>query len=125
MINHLVLQGRLVRDPELKTTNSNIPFCSFTVAWSDKRGENQTSLFLPVIAWRGTAEFVAKYFTKGQEIAVEGDLKQRIWTDSNGNKRSAIEMHADKIHFCGSKQQADGDEKQDFVPIPDDEDVPF
>lgn len=104
MVNRMILHGRLTRDPELRQTNSGIPVCGFTVAWSEKRGENEIKLFLPVTAWRGTADLVAKYFIKGQEIIVEGKLTQRDWTDNDGNRRTVIELQAEHVHFCGGKR---------------------
>lgn len=137
MINHMTLQGRLTRDPELKTTNSGVSVCSVTVAWSERHGENENKLFMPVTAWRGTAEMLAKYFAKGREIVVEGRVKQREWTDNDGNKRQVIEMQADRVHFCGPKQDAEKpqyekpqyekpDAQQNFEELPDsDGDLPF
>lgn len=137
MVNHMTLQGRLTRDPELKTTQSGVSVCSVTVAWSERRGENENKLFMPVTAWRGTAEMLAKYFAKGREIIVEGCVKQREWTDNDGNKRQVIEMQADRVHFCGPKQDAEKpqyekpqyekpDAQQNFEELPDsDGDLPF
>lgn len=131
MLNHMTLHGRLVRDPELKQTNSGVPVCSITVAWSEKRGETETKLFLPVTAWRGTAELLSKHFSKGREIIVEGRLQQREWTDNEGNRRQVIEMQAERVHFCGPKQQQDQQEStaqqgipQGFTQVDDDE-LPF
>lgn len=103
MVNHMVLQGRLVADPELRTTQSGTSVCSFRVAWSEKYKETETKLFLSCTAWRGTGEMVSKYFTKGREILVEGKLSVRDWEDRDGNKRQSIEMTVDKVHFCGPK----------------------
>lgn len=103
MINRAVLQGRLVRDVELRTTPSGVSVASFTVAWSEKYKETETKCFLSCAAWRSTGEFVSKYFTKGQEIAVSGKLQTREWTDKEGNKRSTIELVVDDVAFCGSK----------------------
>lgn len=132
MLNHMTLHGRLVRDPELKQTNSGAPVCSVTVAWSEKRGETETKLFLPVTAWRGTAELLAKHFAKGREIIVEGRLQQREWTDNDGNKRHVIEMQAERVHFCGPKPQQEQLENaaphgipQGFTQVDDDESLPF
>lgn len=103
MINHTTLQGRLTRDPELRQTNSGVSVCSFTVAWSEKYKEQETKLFLPCTAWRGTAEMVSRNFSKGREIAVEGKLSTREWDDKDGNHRTSIEMTVDRVHFCGPK----------------------
>jgi single-strand DNA-binding protein len=137
MINRSILQGRLCADPELRTTQSGISVCSFRVAWSEKYKENETKLFLNCTAWRGLGEMVSKYFTKGQEIAVEGKLSTRDWEDRDGNKRSQVEMTVDNVSFCGSKRDNAGggyqppkDDgysmpgEQDFEPL-DDESMPF
>ena len=107
MVNHAVLQGRLVADPELRHTQSGISVCSFRVAWSEKYNENETKLFLSCTAWRGTGEMISKYFRKGKEIVVEGPLQTREWTDKDGQKRTSIEMTVSRAHFCGPK--GDGD----------------
>ena len=124
MINHFVLQGRLTRDPEMRQTNSGISVCSFTVAWSEKRKENETQLFMPCTAWRQTAEFVNKYFIKGSEIAVEGKLTTRKWTDNEGNARSTTELAVDNVHFCGGKKRentdnASGEQATGFTELND------
>jgi single-strand DNA-binding protein len=106
MLNHVSLQGRLVRDPELRQTNSGVNVCSFTVAWSKKYKEAETQCFLPCTAWRGTGEFVGKYFSKGQEIAVEGELVTRKWQDKDGNNRSTLELAVTGVHFCGPKHDS-------------------
>lgn len=107
MVNHAVLQGRLVADPELRHTQSGTSVCSFRVAWSEKYNENETKLFLSCTAWRGTGEMISKYFRKGKEIVVEGPLQTREWTDKDGQKRTSIEMTVSRAHFCGPK--GDGD----------------
>jgi len=88
MLNHTVVQGRLVADPELRTTQSGTSVCSFRVAWSEKYKETETKLFLSCTAWRGTGEMIAKYFSKGKEILVEGKLSTKSWddrTETSGN----------------------------------------
>ena len=107
MLNHMILQGRLVRDPEMRTTQSGSSVVSFTVAWSEKYKENEKQLFLDCTAWSGTAELVSKYFAKGKEIAVEGKLYTEKWEDKEGNKRSSIKMNVERVHFCGSKSDGD------------------
>jgi len=99
----MILQGRLVRDPETHTTKTGISVSSFTIAWSEKRGETETKLFLPCTAWRGTGEFISKYFKKGQQIIVRGKIASRDWEDREGNKRQNIELTVDEAAFCGSK----------------------
>lgn len=132
MINHMTLQGRLTRDPELRHTNSGVPVCSFTVAWSEKYKEQETKLFMPCTAWRATGEMVSRNFFKGKEIAVEGKLSTRDWTDNEGNKRQAIELSVDRVHFCGPKEGAGGNapepsasQTQDFIELNDDGELPF
>ena len=107
MLNHMILQGRLVRDSEMRTTQSGSSVVSFTVAWSEKYKENEKQLFLDCTAWSGTAELVDKYFAKGKEIAVEGKLYTEKWEDKEGNKRSSIKMNVERVHFCGSKSDGD------------------
>ena len=101
--------GRLVADPELRTTGSGISVTSFTVA-VDRRfvrqGEERQADFIDVIAWRQTAEFVSKYFRKGSMIAVQGSIQTRMYEDKNGNKRKAVEIVADNASFCGSKAES-------------------
>lgn len=103
MINKTILQGRLVRDPELKTTASGVEVCSFTVAWSKEYKENKTECFLNCVSWRQTGVFISKYFTKGKEIVVEGILSTRKYQDKDGNNRSTTELIVDQAHFCGGK----------------------
>lgn len=103
MLNKTIIQGRLTKDAELRHTQSGTAVASFTVAWSEKYKEQERKLFLPCVAWSGTAEFVSKYFSKGDQIIIEGYLSTRDWTDQNGNKRQTIELTADKVHFAGSK----------------------
>jgi len=107
-MNHIVIMGRLTRDPELRQTPNGVPVASFSLA-VDRRfapkdgGERQTD-FIDVVAWEKTAEFVSKYFTKGQMAAVTGRLQIRDWTDKDGNKRRSAEVVADNIYFTESKK---------------------
>ena len=107
MLNHTAVQGRLVRDPELRYTQSQTPVYSFTVAWSEKIKDSETKLFLPCVAWRGTAELVSKYWHKGQEIIVDGKLTTRQWQDKEGNNRSSTELTVQNVHFCGPKERTE------------------
>lgn len=111
MINVAVLMGRLVADPELRRTQSDLPVCSFRIAvdrnYSSKTGERQAD-FIDIVAWRSTAEFVCKYFTKGQMIAVNGSIQTRSYEDKQGNKRTAVEVVAENVSFCGSKRESGG-----------------
>ena len=105
MLNKVAIQGRLTRDVELRRTQSGTPVASFTVAWSEKYGETEQKLFLPCVAWRNSAEFASRYFSKGQELLVEGKLTSRKWKDRDGNNRESIELIVDQLHFCGPKQE--------------------
>ncbi len=147
MVNCAVIMGRLVADPELRTTGSGISVTSFTVA-VDRRfarqGEDRQADFIDIIAWRQTADFVCKYFRKGSMIAVQGYIQTRMYEDKNGNKRKAVELVADNVSFCGSKSESGSGsytrddsfmnaqpapsystaEASDFKEIPED-DLPF
>lgn len=138
MLNRVVLQGRLTRDPELKTTRNNIEVCSFTVAWSEKYKDHERKLFCNCTAWRQTGAFVSRYFVKGSPILVEGSLETRKYTDKDGRERSVMELICDKVHFCGDKPGGDatGGHKKtsdaaasDFEELPpftdDDDGLPF
>lgn len=103
MVNCMILQGRLTRDPELSTTPSGVEVVKFTVAWSEKYKETETKCFLNCTAWRATAAFVSNYFKKGQEIVVQGKLTTREYTDKEDKKRTATEITCDQVSFCGSK----------------------
>ena len=112
MLNHIVLMGRLTRDPELRYTGSNVPVASFSIAVDrdfgrGENGEKQTD-FINVSAWRQTGEFVSKYFTKGSMIVVSGRLQIRDYTDRDGNRRTAAEVVADNVYFGESKRRDDG-----------------
>lgn len=109
MLNHIVIMGRLTRDPELRQTGSGIAVASFSVAverdFSGKDQEKETD-FIDVVAWRQTGEFVNKYFTKGSMIVVSGRLQIRSWTDKEGGKRRTAEVVADHVYFGESKHSA-------------------
>ena len=111
MLNRIVLMGRLTRDPELRRTQSGTAVTSFSIAcdrdFKSQSGEKETD-FIDIVAWRGTAEFVSKYFTKGRMAVVEGRLQIRDWTDNNGGKRRSADVVADNIYF--------GDSKRDGAP---------
>ena len=108
MLNCAVIMGRLTATPELRTTQSGISVTSFTVAvdrsYVRPNEERQTD-FINVVCWRQTAEFVTKYFKKGSMIAVQGEIQTRNYEDKDGAKRTAVEIVADKVSFCGSKQE--------------------
>lgn len=107
MLNHIVLMGRLTRDPELRRTQSGLAVASFTLAvdrdWSSKDTGEKTTDFIDIVAWRNTAEFVSKYFTKGRQCCVSGRLQIRDWNDKDGNKRRSAEVVADNVYFADSK----------------------
>lgn len=123
-MNRIIIMGRLTRDPELRQTNSGTPVASFTVA-VDRRGKEKATDFIDCVAWQGTAEFVRKYFTKGQRICVEGRLQIRDWTDSDGHKRRAAEVIADGVEFCESKKAAQEDDGPVFDDLEGEDDLPF
>ena len=111
MLNHIVLMGRLTRDPELRHTGTGTAVASFALAVDrDFKGQNgETSVdFIDVVAWRNTAEFVSKYFTKGRMAVVSGRLQIRNWTDKEGNKRRSAEVVADNVYFGDSKRDSAG-----------------
>lgn len=114
MLNHIIVMGRLVRDPELRYTQSQVPVANFTVAvdrdYSGKDAEKQTD-FIDCIAWRGTGEFVNRYFSKGSMAVVSGQLQLRDWTDKDGNKRRNAEIVADNVYFGDSKKSNAQEEK--------------
>ena len=115
-LNHIVIMGRMVRDPELRKTNSGTSVASFTVAvdrdFSGKDGGEKETDFIDCVARRGTGEFVAKYFTKGRMIVVSGRLQLRDWTDKDGNKRRSAEVVADSCYFGDSKKDEDKPQSQ-------------
>ena len=112
MLNKIFIMGRLTRDPELRRTQSGTPVTSFSLAvdrdFKSQSGEKETD-FIDVVAWRSTAEFAAKYFTKGRMAIVEGRLQIRPWTDKDGNNRRSAEVVADNIYFGDSKRDSAGD----------------
>lgn len=112
MLNCAVIMGRLTADPELRTTPNGISVTSFSVAVDrsyQKAGEDRQTDFINVVAWRNTAEFVSRYFRKGSMIAVQGSIQTRNYEDRNGNKRTAFEIVADNVSFCGSKSESGTD----------------
>lgn len=149
MLNVVVLIGRLTADPEIRYTPSNVPVTTFTIAVNRsyvKQGTERQTDFIDIVAWRSTAEFVCKYFKKGQQIAVQGSLQTRSYTDSQGNRRKAYEVIADNVHFVDSKQggstasnssstpQTDDNNfsqsfangnTEDFAEVESDDDLPF
>ena len=109
MLNNVTIMGRLCADPELRTTQSGIPVCSIRIATERdflNDGARQTD-FLDVVAWRSTAEFISRYFTKGRMVVVTGHLQTRAWTDRDGNKRTTVEIVADNAYFGDNKPAAE------------------
>ena len=111
MLNHIVLMGRLVRDPELRHTQSGTAVASFSLAvdrdFKDRNTGEKATDFIDIVAWRQTAEFVSRYFTKGRMAVVEGRLQIRDWTDKEGGKRRSAEVIADNVYFGDSKRDAE------------------
>ena len=108
MLNHIVLMGRLTRDPELRHAGSGVAVASFALAvdrdFQSKDSQEKSVDFIDIVAWRNTAEFVSKYFTKGRMAVVSGRLQIRNWTDKEGNKRRSAEVLADNVYFGDSKR---------------------
>ena len=152
MLNHIVLMGRLTRDPELRHTGSGIPVASFSLAvdrdFANKETGERTCDFIDVVAWRQSAEFVCRYFTKGSMIIVQGSIQTRTYQDRNGNNRKAVEIVADNCMFGESKRSSSAAPSNDsyapraavptepapayqsgsadsFEEIPMDDDLPF
>ena len=119
MLNKIVVMGRLTRDPELRRTQSGLSVTSFSVAcdrdFKNQSGEKETD-FIDCVAWRNTAEFVCKYFSKGRMAVVEGRLQLRDWQDNNGNKRRSAEIVADNVYFGDSKR--DGGDSSGYSAAP-------
>lgn len=110
-LNVAIIMGRLTRDPELRRTNSGKPVASFTVAVDRDfapDGQEKETDFIDCVAWKGTAEFVEKYFKKGSMIALKGRLQLRNWTDKDGNKRRTAEIVADQVYFGEAKKSSEG-----------------
>ena len=109
MLNTAILMGRLTADPELRHTPSDVAVTSFTLAVDRsyvKSGADRQVDFIDIVAWRSTAEFVCRYFKKGNMIAVNGSIQTRKYQDRDGNNRTAFEIVADNVHFCESKSSA-------------------
>ena len=121
MLNHIVLMGRLTRDPELRRTGTGIAVASFSIAvdrdfGSKETGEKETD-FIDIVAWRNTAEFAAKHFKKGDGLTVQGRAEVRKYTDKDGNNRETVEIIADSVYFGEKKRDTS---EQNTAPVPDD-----
>lgn len=130
-MNQCQLMGRLVRDPELKYTPQGTAVTSFTLA-VDRRFNRDKADYINIIAWRQTAEFVAKHFAKGQRVAVVGSIQTRSWEDNEGRKRKAVEVVADSVYFADAKKDAEAGSYDanayasgDFEEVGEDEDIPY
>ncbi len=128
MINNVTIMGRLTANPELRTTNTGKSVTSFTVA-VDRNYDREQTDFINIVAWNKTAEFIERYFRKGSMIAIQGSIQTRNYEDKNGNKRTAVEVVADNVSFCGSKAESAAAEQpaqQSFDDFEDDGDsLPF
>ena len=131
--NKTILGGRITADPELKTTPSGVSVTSFSIAVKRKNTKEDKTDFINCIAWRNTAEFIQKYFSKGSSICVVGNLQTRTWEDGNGNTRYATEVIVEEASFVDSKSDAPGNTftaptngtESNFVEIGDEDGLPF
>lgn len=124
MLNHITIMGRLTKDPELRKTQSGVSVVSFTVAVDRdfKNGDEKVTDFIDCTAWRGQADFIAKYFGKGRMIVVEGQLQSRKWQDKEGNNRVSWEVQAQNVYFADSKRNDDGQSGgQQFKEVAEDD----
>ena len=127
MFNLVVLSGRICNELELKYTQNNVPVCSFTLAVDRRgtKGEDKQTYFINMVAWRTTAEFITKYFSKGSLIGIEGSIQTRKYKDKEGVIRTAFEVIVDQAQFMESKKSESNEKPQEeFTPIPDG-DLPF
>lgn len=134
MLNHIVIMGRLARDPDLRRTQTGTPVASFRLAverdFKDKASGERITDWIDVTAWSYTAEFVSKYFTKGRMAVVSGRLQTQEWTDRDGNKRRSVGVVADSVYWGDARREGDGQgaaeaapacqPQQDFIELPDD-----
>lgn len=151
MLNVVAIMGRLVADPELKTTPAGINVCTFRIACDRsfaQQGQQRQADFIDVVAWRHNADFLCKHFAKGGMVAIQGRLQTRQYQDRNGNKRTAVEVVADSLSFAGSSKKPGGQavdeggeappsdyrdpapaysqgDADDFAVIDDNDDLPF
>ena len=121
MLNHIAIQGRLTANPELRNTQNGVAVATFTVA-VDRDYQKEAVDFFSVTAWRQTAEFVSKYFQKGQMVVVSGKMHSRKWEDRDSNKRTAWEIQAADVYFCERREKAPDVRVEE---IEDDEEMPF
>lgn len=141
-MNNVSLIGRLTADPELKHTQSGTAFTRFSIAVDRnfvKQGEEKQADFINIVAWQQRAEFICRYFSKGNRIAITGQIRTGSYTDKDGNKRYTFEVQADNVEFCESKNGGsnasakpdddnsgnNGNNSEEFIDMPNDEDLPF
>lgn len=129
MLNNVILQGRLTKDVEVRTTNSGVSVVNFTIAWNRKiNEENEKTLFMDCEAWRGTADLINKYFKKGNEIIVEGELYTNTYQTDDGENRHTTRLNVTQVHFTYGNSKTETNENADvtkkFTPV-DDDNLPF
>lgn len=127
MLNKVILMGRFTRDPELRSTPQGVSTCSFSLAVGRnfaRDGEERKADFINCVAWRQTAEFISKYFKKGNMIALEGSIQTRTWDDQDGKKRYATEVIVSDVYFAESKK-TDGTPSDAPIGLGEDGDLPF
>lgn len=119
MLNRITIEGRLTKDPELKHTAANIAVTSFDIACERdfKQDGQKVTDFVTIVAWRNTADFVARYIGKGRLVVVDGRLQMRNWTDNNGNKRVSAEIVADNVYPCDRAPESNGTAVQNTQPV--------
>ncbi len=142
MLNKVILMGRFTRDPELRSTPQGVSTCAFSIAVDRnfvRQGEERKADFINCVAWRQTAEFISKYFKKGNMVALEGSIQTRSWDDQDGKKRYATEVIVSQVYFAESKRDTQGysteesfSQANDFTSLPEpispmgtDDDLPF
>ena len=138
MLNHITIAGRFTKDPELRRTPTGTAVASFTLAvdrdFADKQSGKKETDFIECVAWRNTAEFIDKYFSKGRMAVVSGRLQIRSWTDKEGNKRKTAEVVAENVYFGDSKTESNGTTPEHLEDTPadgfavmsgDDDQLPF
>lgn len=131
-LNNVTLMGRICGEVELRTTTSGKSVATFTIAVDRPYSKNKEADFPKIVAWENTADFVAKYFSKGSMIALRGEIQTRNFEDKNGNKRTATEVVAREVSFCGGKNEGNNSNASAPTPVPtdyeeigDNEDLPF
>jgi single-strand DNA-binding protein len=130
--NRVILVGNMVADPELKTTPNGVSVTRFRIAVNRRFAKNGETDFFDIVAWRQTAEFVNRFFTKGKQILVSGTLQNRVWTDNNGDKHRSTEIVADEVSFVDRKTERDNDaeppaygDTNSFEELSNDDELPF